>query len=213
MNTVAVDRLSRAFATAGTRRRLVALLGLLPLTGATAFPEAEPVEAGGRRHRRKRRHHPGEDKRHRKGKQKRRHQQTPQPTPPSPPSPCVPKPHTTCAAQGRVCGSIGDGCDGTLDCGNCGPCQKCNGDGQCVADPGQNRTTCAGSGTATSVCCNDECCSGCCGGDGTCGACRVFVTSAKYDGNLKGSSASGLAGADVKCQRAGGRRRQMPAVG
>ncbi|AUX33647.1 calcium-binding EGF-like domain-containing protein [Sorangium sp. So ce296] len=30
---------------------------------------------------------------------------------------CVP---TTCDAQGATCGSIADGCDGTLDCGSCG---------------------------------------------------------------------------------------------
>ncbi|XXX79009.1 calcium-binding EGF-like domain-containing protein [Sorangium sp. So ce134] len=30
---------------------------------------------------------------------------------------CVP---TTCAAQGATCGSIADGCGGTLDCGSCG---------------------------------------------------------------------------------------------
>jgi hypothetical protein len=205
MDPVAVDRLTRTFVTAGTRRRLLALLGLLPLAGATLFLQADPAEAGGRRHRRKRRHNPGEDKRHRKGKQKGKHkgkrQQAPPPSPPTPPTPCVPNPQSTCAAEGRVCGSIGDGCDGTLDCGTCGPCQMCNGTGQCVADPGQNRTTCDGSGTATSVCCNGECCSGCCSGDGSCGACRVFVTSTKHDGNLKGSSASGLAGADDICQQ------------
>lgn len=160
-------------------------------------PLTEPVEAGGRRRRRKRRHHPGEDKRNHKGKQKGKHKGQQEP----PPGECVPKPQTACAAEGRVCGAIPEGCGSTLDCGDCGVCQTCNSAGHCVADPAQNRSTCDGSGTATSVCCNGECCSGCCDGDGACGACRVFVTSERYDGNLKGSSASGLAGADHKCQQ------------
>ena len=199
MDAVAVDRLTRAFATAGSRRRLVALLGLLPLAGALPNPQPELVDAGGRRRRRKRRHHPGDDKQHRKrkrnGKRQRKHPQEP------PPSGCDPRPQSTCATEGRECGQIDDGCGGKLDCGGCGLCQTCNNGGQCVADPAQNRTTCDGSGAATSICCNGECCSGCCDGDGACGACRVFVTSARYDGNLKGSSASGLAGADDKCQQ------------
>jgi hypothetical protein len=116
-------------------------------------------------------------------------------------SSCTP---TTCTAEGTECGTIADGCGGILQCGSCGLCQMCNSAGQCVADPVQNRTTCDGSGTAISVCCNGACCAGCCDGDGACGACRVFVTSQKYDGNLKGSSASGLAGADDKCQQLAG---------
>ena len=35
---------------------------------------------------------------------------------------CVP---TTCAAQGATCGSIADGCGGTLDCGPCAPTCPC----------------------------------------------------------------------------------------
>jgi hypothetical protein len=93
-----------------------------------------------------------------------------------------------------VCGTLADGCGGTLDCGSCGVCQTCNSAGQRVADPSQNRTTCAGSAGATSVCCNGECCAGCCDGAGACGACRTFVTSTGYDGQL-----DGLSGADAKC--------------
>lgn len=202
MDAGAVDRLTRAFATAGTRRRLLALLGLLPLAGAAPVPQAEFVEAGGRRRRRKRRHHPGEDKRNRKGKHHGKRKGQDQQTPP--PSDCVPKPQSTCATESRECGPVDDGCGGTIDCGGCGSCQTCSGAGLCVADPGQNRTTCDGSGAATSICCNGACCSGCCDGNGTCGACRVFVSSTEYDGNLKGSSASGLAGADDKCQQLAG---------
>ncbi len=202
MDAVAVDRLSLAFATAGTRRRLVALLGLLPLAGTLPTSQPEPVEAGGRRRRRKGRHHPGGDKRNRKGSQKGKHKGQHQQEPP--PSGCEPRPQSACAAENRVCGPLDDGCGGTLNCGGCGNCQMCNAAGQCVGDPAQNRTTCGGSGASTSICCNGECCSGCCDGNGSCGACRVFVSSTMYDGNLKGSSASGLAGADAKCQQLAG---------
>lgn len=130
MDPFALDRLTRAFATAGTRRRLLALLGVLPL--ASTLPQAEVVEAAGRRRRHKRRHHPGGDKRHRKGKQKgqdkgknkaREHKQ-PQPTPPSPP--CVPQPQTTtCAGQ---CATVTNNCGTAVDCGPCActpPCPQC----------------------------------------------------------------------------------------
>ncbi|MDI1480152.1 hypothetical protein [Polyangium sp. y55x31] len=40
---------------------------------------------------------------------------------------CVP---TTCAAQGATCGTLSDGCGGTLDCGSCGAGSTCE-DGTC----------------------------------------------------------------------------------
>jgi hypothetical protein len=51
--------------------------------------------------------------------------------------PCQP---ATCASLGAHCGSVGDGCGGTLDCGGCsqGICSSSN---QCVCIP---RTSCAG---------------------------------------------------------------------
>jgi hypothetical protein len=36
---------------------------------------------------------------------------------------------TTCAAQGKNCGNISDGCGGTLTCGACGEAQTCGGSG------------------------------------------------------------------------------------
>jgi hypothetical protein len=67
-----------------------------------------------------------------------------------------------------------------------------------VAKP--NRTPCSGG----NICCNGACCDGCCStsdaSGGTCGFCRAFVTSTEHNGNLKGSSASGLEGADAICQ-------------
>jgi hypothetical protein len=46
-----------------------------------------------------------------------------------PPDVCVP---ATCAAAGRVCGSLSNGCGGTLQCGTCAANQTCNAAGQCV---------------------------------------------------------------------------------
>ena len=40
--------------------------------------------------------------------------------------PCIP---TTCAAEGKNCGSIPDGCGGTLDCGSCTAPRTCGGGG------------------------------------------------------------------------------------
>ena len=47
------------------------------------------------------------------------------------PDVCVP---TTCAAAGRVCGPLADGCGMTLSCGTCATGQVCNPAGQCVQD-------------------------------------------------------------------------------
>jgi parallel beta-helix repeat protein len=52
--------------------------------------------------------------------------------------PCVP---TTCAALGKNCGTLGDGCSGTLSCGTCVAPQACGGDGfpnVCGAPTGQS---------------------------------------------------------------------------
>jgi len=46
--------------------------------------------------------------------------------PAPPPAPCTP---TTCAAQGKNCGTIPDGCGGTLTCGVCTAPQTCGGGG------------------------------------------------------------------------------------
>src|SRR5262249_5879057 len=36
---------------------------------------------------------------------------------------------TTCSAQGANCGSVSDGCGGTLNCGSCASPQTCGGGG------------------------------------------------------------------------------------
>jgi hypothetical protein len=51
------------------------------------------------------------------------------------PASCVP---TTCAAQGKNCGTIPDGCGGTLTCGTCSGSQTCGGGGvpnMCAVPP------------------------------------------------------------------------------
>lgn len=53
----------------------------------------------------------------------------------SPAPSCAP---TTCAASGASCGSLSDGCGGTLDCGSCAAPQTCGGGGvvhACGAPP------------------------------------------------------------------------------
>jgi hypothetical protein len=93
-------------------------------------------------------------------------------------------------AEGTAC-EDGDACTvGTT-------CQA----GVCTAGtPVPNRTSCGGG----NICCNGACCDGCCDASGatggTCSACLVFVSSSRQNGNLKGSSATGLEGADAICQ-------------
>lgn len=81
--------------------------------------------------------------------------------------------------------------DECQDPGTCNPVT-----GQCSAPTAKvNRTSCSDG----RFCCNGACCDGCCSatGDtgGTCGVCRVFVTSTTYNGNL-----GGITGANANCQ-------------
>jgi len=64
-------------------------------------------------------------------------------TPPTPCPQCVPK---TCASAGAECGTLHDGCGGTLDCGGCGTGQTCNAN-TCVR-------ACTG---GTHLCCDFTC--------------------------------------------------------
>jgi hypothetical protein len=74
---------------------------------------------------------------------------------------CTP---TTCAALGKNCGEISDGCGGTLNCGTCSAPQSCGGGGAANAC-GCTPTTCAAQ-HATCGSISDGC-----GGDLTCGTC------------------------------------------
>jgi hypothetical protein len=90
---------------------------------------------------------------------------------------CVPR---TCTELGANCGSVADGCGGTLECGPCTGFETCGGGGQanvcgCTADPdpcatigqvcGTASDGCGGSvscGPCAGNCCFDSCvCSGC----------------------------------------------------
>src|SRR5262249_17366319 len=53
---------------------------------------------------------------------------------------CTP---TTCAAQGKNCGTIADGCGGALSCGTCTPPQTCGGGGVAHACGGGTMTSTA----------------------------------------------------------------------
>ncbi|MGC4119217.1 MAG: Dickkopf N-terminal cysteine-rich domain-containing protein [Myxococcales bacterium] len=88
---------------------------------------------------------------------------------------CVPK---TCEDEGRVCGTLDDGCGGEpLDCGSCKTNQTCSDEGQCVAR--QCSPACSGTKpvcdpvTVTCKCTATSCPAGqFCQKAGTCGPCR-----------------------------------------
>jgi hypothetical protein len=48
---------------------------------------------------------------------------------------CVP---TTCEAEGAACGSLPDGCDGMIQCGNCPTACTCGSDNRCVGEGGED---------------------------------------------------------------------------
>src|SRR5262249_32793306 len=94
---------------------------------------------------------------------------------------CVP---TTCAAQNATCGTVGDACGNTVDCGSCSDPQTCGGGGvpnQCGCIP----TTCAAQGDANCGTLPDGCggtldCGTCepplsCGGDGRPNHCGIIL--------------------------------------
>jgi hypothetical protein len=88
---------------------------------------------------------------------------------------CTP---TTCAAQGKNCGSIQDGCGNTLACGTCTSPQTCNGAGTanvCGCTP----TTCAAAGKNCGSIPDG------CGGTLNCGGCA-----SGYNCNGTGSAAN-----------------------
>jgi len=74
---------------------------------------------------------------------------------------------TTCAAQGKQCGPLDDGCGGTLLCGSCPNGGICNG-GSCSG--GCAPTTCSAVGVTCGVISDG------CGGTLSCGACAAGQT-------------------------------------
>ena len=98
---------------------------------------------------------------------------------------CTP---TTCAALGFNCGTAGDGCGKTLDCGSCTSPQICGGGGAhsvCGAPPCVP-TTCAAVGSATCGPIGDGC-----GGIIQCGSCAEPTTC--------GGQAPGQCGVPASC--------------
>jgi hypothetical protein len=63
---------------------------------------------------------------------------------------CTP---TTCAAEGKNCGSIDDGCGGTLWCGSCSYPYGCD-DNQCALPPGCNLQPCYAGASVSYTCCS-----------------------------------------------------------
>jgi hypothetical protein len=97
--------------------------------------------------------------------------------------------HMTCATAGANCGTISDGCGGSLSCGGCAPPQTCGGAGvpnQCgVCTP----TTCAAAGADCGAVSDG------CGGSLSCGWCDPPQTCGGAGaGNRCGGTSCGQAG-------------------
>jgi hypothetical protein len=108
----------------------------------------------------------------------------------------------TCAALGKNCGSVPDGCGGTLSCGTCSAPQSCGGGGTpnvCGCTP----TTCAAQGaqcgTLADGCGGTLSCGTCsapqsCGGGGTPNVCGCTPTTCAAQGVQCGSLFDGCGG-------------------
>src|SRR2546426_2078544 len=84
-----------------------------------------------------------------------------------PPPSCAP---VTCAALGKNCGSLSDGCGGTLNCGTCSGSQTCGGGGKANVCGPCTPTTCAARGKNCGGIPNG------CGGWLNCGTCSGTET-------------------------------------
>ncbi len=83
--------------------------------------------------------------------------------------PCTP---TTCAARGASCGSISNGCGGTLQCGNCAGSETCGGGGTanvCGCVPKTCAQLSATCGSVSDGCGGTLDCGGCSDAGATCG--------------------------------------------
>ena len=124
----------------------------------------------------------------------------------NPASSCTP---TTCAAQGKNCGTISNGCGGTLTCGSCTAPQTCGGGGVAnLCGGGCTPTTCAAQGkncgTIADGCGGTLTCGSCtapqtCGGGGVANVCggttstaQLTVTASGRSGESVSSSPAGL---------------------
>jgi len=109
---------------------------------------------------------------------------------------------TTCAAQGKNCGTISDGCGGILDCGACAGGNTCT-NNVCTCVP----TTCAAQGkncgTISNGCGSQLNCGSCvspqtCGGGGTTNVCGCTPTTCAAHGSNCGTIPNGC-GSTLSC--------------
>jgi hypothetical protein len=116
-----------------------------------------------------------------------------------PTPPCTP---TTCAAQGDNCGTIADGCGGSLNCGSCPGYQTCGGGGAANVC-GCTATTCAAQGkncgSIADGCGGTLSCGSCsgyqtCGGAGVTNVCGCAATTCAAQGKNCGSIPDGCGG-------------------
>jgi hypothetical protein len=175
------DYLVQSMTTSGTRRGLLRLIGVLPLSGALSSFLAEGSEAAKHRHHARQHHATDSDQleEQRKTKPKKKCAHVGQPTSKkrkrccaglakdasglcagataaSPPPGCTP---ATCAPN--ACGNVPDGCGGTLNCGGCagnslcdaGTCQPCDVcESGCFFDSMQDAIDAASAGETIRIC-------------------------------------------------------------
>ncbi len=189
MDSDRFDALSRSLATGGTRRGLMRLLGALPLVGVLTTVLEE--EADARRHRKPKGRQNDKSNRHRTDQprgvheEKKKKQKKKKRKPASPPLGCTP---TTCAAQGKNCGMILDGCGNQIRCGpdSCGEGYTCT----------DNRCLCAnGNAVCQGVCC--EAGQVCQKGNGAC--CTAQGKDAACAGRACGPATDSCTGEEYAC--------------
>ena len=167
------DRFTRAVSTAGSRRRLLALLASLGFSGLIGNLDNETAQAR-RKHGRNRGHHPGKHKRNRKGKRKGGKGGGGIGNP----GPCTANDdacteNSDCCSNNcfnQICADRVTECDGAACSGQASGCctgtccespaNQCNDLGECCA-PDCNGKTCGPDG---------------CGNGGSCGACSGDLT-------------------------------------
>jgi hypothetical protein len=178
MESERFDTISRSLATAGTRRGIMRLLGVLPLVGVlSTFVDGE--EAGAKRRGQPRGHRNDQqrDRPHDEGKQKKKPKGKGKKKRKNGRTECQPEPAAqTCAGK---CGQVSNTCGTPVDCGRCTcatgcpECQTCNpATGRCIGNPAADEAPCGTGGRCLAgecVCDATSCPTGCC--DGT--TCRI----------------------------------------
>jgi hypothetical protein len=241
MDPRSFDSLVKSLSTCSTRRNIARLLASLPLgvllsalVSETPETHAKDDDHGSshRQHRRKakHRHQTGNNKEHRRGKRKGKDKGTGTTS-------CAP---TTCAAQGKNCGTIADDCGGQLRCGpdSCGAGFSCtenvcrcpdgtavcegiccqdgevcqNGTGPCCTAQGQT-AACAGQecvGSATDSCTGEV--YTCPGCAGCCAGTTCVAVTSQSRGQCGTSTPGAACGSCATCQTCSGGQCQGDAA-